>query len=216
MKFWILTAAALVSAATVTAAPPAAPQHAGAPAIPQTPSAVQDVLFAQPFTLAEGYPFDWSKDRPMVTSGQIVVFQVNPDLVYPRQVAEPVLYVGGISAERINIGYQSGRVIAIVPDTIGADGKAVRQDLSKAWFGTPELPERVDAARVASESRLATSAGVKALSSDKVRIARDAGGDTAKLAHKWALLGVASKLVRQYAPDEVELADQLEHTATLK
>lgn len=207
MKFWTLSAAALVTAATVTAAPPA---------IPQTPVAVQDILYAQPFTLTEGYPYDWSKDRPMVTSGQIVVFQVNPDLVYARQIAEPVLYVGGISAERINEGYQSGRVIAIVPDTVGPDGKLIHQDLSKAWFGTPELPERVDAAMVAAESRLATQAGVKALSSDKVTHAKLAGGETVRLANKYRLLGVASKLVTQYAPDEVDLAENLAHTATLK
>ncbi|MCC6676803.1 MAG: hypothetical protein IT436_06635 [Phycisphaerales bacterium] len=208
MKFWTLTAAAIVSAATVTAAPPT---------VPQTPVAVQDILFAQPFTLAEGYQFDWSKERPMVTSGQLVVFQVNPDLVYPRQSYEPVLYVGTTSVERLNVGYTSGRVIAIVPDTIGADGKLVRQDLSKAWFGQPNvLPGDVTTAIVAQEADLAAKTGVQPLSADKVSHARLAGGEAAKLSSKYALLGLAAKLVNQFAPDEVELAENFEHTSTLK
>lgn len=208
MKFWTLSAASAIVAASVAVAQPAA--------APQTPTAVQDILFAQPFTLNEGYTYDWSKDRPTVTSGQIVVFQVNPDLVYPRQSAEPVLYVGGISAERLNIGYGSGRVVAIVPDTVGADGKLVRQDLSKAWFGTPGLPGDVTSTIVALEAQLAAKSGVRALSTDQVRHAQLAGGEAAKLGHKWALLGIASKLVSQYAPDEVELAENLEASSKLR
>lgn len=206
MKLITLTAA-LVATATVMAAPPA---------VPFTPAPVQDILFAQPFTLTEGYTYDWSKDQPTVTSGQIVVFQVNPDLVFPRQSAEPVLYVGGISAERLNVGYISGRVVAIVPDTVGADGKVVRQDLSKAWFGSPALPSEVTSVTVAQEADLAAKSGVRALPADKVRHAQMAGGDTAKLGHKWALLGIAAKLVAQYAPDEVELADSLEASSKLR
>ena len=207
MKFWTLTAAAIVSAATVTAAPPA---------VPQTPVAVQDILYAQPFTLAQGYEYDWSAERPMITSGQIVVFQVNPDLVYPRQTSSPVLYVGGMPAEILNFGYLSGRAVAIVPDSVDATGKLARQDLSKAWFGQP-LQGHVPSTRtVAEEAQLAAKVGVQALSSDKVRVAQQAGGEAAKLERKHQLLGIAARLMEQYCPDEVDLIENYKHTATLK
>lgn len=208
MKLWTLSAAALVTAATVTAAPPA---------IPQTPVGVQDILFAQPFTIKQGYEYDWSAERPMITSGQIVVFQVNPDLVYPRQTSEPVLYVGSMPAERLNVGYLSGRVVAIVPDSLDpATGKMVPQDLSKAWFGQPLEGKAPDARIVAEEAQLAAKAGVKALSADKVQLARQAGGEVAKLERKHQVLGIAGRLLEQYSPDEVDLIANYAHTATLK
>lgn len=208
MKLITLTATALVASATVTAAPPA---------IPFTPAPVQDILFAQSFTLTTGYTYGWSKERPTVTSGQIVVFQVNPDLVYPRQIAEPMLYVGSISAERLNVGYTSGRVVAIIPDTAGNDGKLAPQDLSRSWFGRPALPSEVDAAMVSAEARLASNAGVLKLTPDKVDAARTAAGnEAARLEGKHELLGLAARLLRQYSPDETDLIANYEHTATLK
>lgn len=212
MKLITLAAAALVATAAMTVTLTAAP-----PAIPFTPAPAQDILFAQPFTLSEGYAYGWSKERPTVTSGQIVVFQVNPDLVYPRQTAEPVLYVGATSAERLNVGYTSGRVVAIVPDAIGNDGKPVPQDISKAWFGRPGLPGEIDSKTVAEEARLAGNGGIQKLAADKIDAARAAAGNqTARLARKHELLGLAARLLQQYSPDEVDLIVNYEHTATLK
>ena len=85
MKFLNTTLAATVLAAAVVAAPPQ---------LPATPAPVQDIVFAQPFTLDRGEVSNWRAERPEITSGYILVLKVDPDLVYPRQTAEPVLYVG--------------------------------------------------------------------------------------------------------------------------
>lgn len=202
--------AALVAGLALSAAFAAAP-----PAIPVTPAAVQDILYAQPFTLETGYTHHWSKDQPVITSGQLVVFQVDPALVYPRQSAEPVLYVGSATAERLNVGYTSGRVIAIVPDVAGPDGRPVRQDLSKAWFGRPGLPAEVDAKVISEEIERSRQAGLRPLTAhqlEEARLAADPTGGNAvvKLARKHDLLGLAAELIKKYAPDEVDRANGME------
>ncbi len=199
MKFLNTTLAASVLAAAVVAAPPQTPA---------TPAAVQDIVFAQPFTLETGEVSTWRADKPMVTSGYILVLKVNPDLVYPRQTAEPVLYVGDTTAERMNVGYQSGYVVAVV----GADitGNAA-MDLSKVkiWFGTPELPERVDATRIAQESALADAAGIKAFSADKIA-GLLAQNQTLSEQSKAGILDDVASLIRRFSPQEESLAVSLD------
>ncbi len=106
---------------------------AGTPEVPSTPAAVDGILLAQPFTLDEPYEFAWQAEHPMVSSGMILVLEVNPDLVLPRQTLEPVLYVGNSTAERVNNGYPSGKVVAIVPGTVNLASAPI-------WFGEPALP----------------------------------------------------------------------------
>src|SRR5262245_39219373 len=105
--------------------------------LPSTPAAVSELVLAQPFKLGKGYENDWSKEREVVTSGTLVVLKVDPELVYPRNSAEPVLFAGDKTVQRLNQGHESGHVIGIIPGEI---------DLTMApiWFGRPELPERVD------------------------------------------------------------------------
>jgi len=175
---------------------------AGAPPIPATPAAIDDVVYLRAFTLEKGYDFTWCKERPLVTSGTILVLKVNPDLVIPRQVAEPVLYVGNQTAQRVNFGNESGHVIAIVPGDV---------DLSKSpiWFGTPELPERVDAATTKAERAKADAAGIKPLAAAKIEVAVARGGERLKVADKSELLrGEISDLILQYSPQEAHLAEE--------
>lgn len=199
MKFLNTTLAATVLAAAVVAAPPQTPA---------TPAAVQDIVFAQPFTLDQGEVSTWRADRPMVDSGYIIVLKVNPDLVYPRQSAEPVLYVGDTTAERINVGYRSGYVVAIVGADITGE-KAMDLSKVKIWFGTPELPERVDATRIAQESALADAAGIKAFDADKIARLL-AQNETLSEANKAGILNEVAALVRRFSPQEEELAVSLD------
>lgn len=195
MKFLNASIATTALAAVVIAA---------APQIPATPSAVQDIVFAQPFVLEQGEATTWRAEKPVVSSGYILVLKVNPDLVYPRQTAEPVLYVGDTTAERMNVGYRSGYVVAVV----GADVTGEQaMDLSKVkiWFGTPELPERVDANRVAQESALADAAGIKPFSADKIQ-ALLAQNETLREANKAGILDDVAALIRRFSPQEDELA----------
>src|SRR5262249_13156077 len=173
--------------------------RAGNMAIPPTPAPVRDILYSRPFTLGKLYRNDWSKERPMVSAGGLVVLQVGPALVVPRDTLEPVLYAGDVTVQRLNHGHKSGRVIGIIPGNI---------DLATApiWFGTPELPERVTAEIVRSERARAETAGVRPLGSEKIASISHPSVVAADLA---ALLrDVAAPLVYQYSPQEKELADQ--------
>lgn len=196
MKFLNTTLAASVLAAAVVVAAP--------PQIPATPAAVQDIVFAQPFTLDQGEVSTWRADRPMVTSGYIIVLKVNPDLVYPRQTAEPVLYVGDTTAERLNVGYRSGHVVAVVGADITGE-KAMDLSKVKIWFGTPELPESVDANRIAQESALADAAGVKPFSAEKIQNLL-AQNQTLSEPTKAGILNEVAALIRRFSPQEEELA----------
>ncbi|MFH0980332.1 MAG: hypothetical protein V2A79_02185 [Planctomycetota bacterium] len=177
---------------------------AGMPPVPATPAAVGELVYARPFTLENGYPHLWSKDQPLVTTGYLLVLKVNPDLVIPRQVAEPVLYVGDQTAQRVNFGNESGCVIALAPGEL---------DLTQApiWFGRPELPERVDAATVRAERALADKAGIKPFSAEQVAAALAKGGARLNVADQTVLLGgEAAKLVLEYSPTERALAEALQ------
>lgn len=192
----------------VNAEPPAAAPAAvnsPPPAIPPTPAVVDNLVYARKFTLQEGYPHLWSKDKPTVTSGYLLVLKVDPKLVFARQVAEPVLYVGNQTAERLNIGYESGYVIAIAPGDV---------DLKKAviWFGTPELPERVDANLVKAESAKAQAAKIEPFSEKAVQDSLTRGSAELKVTNKDELLRKAAELIKEYSPQEKQLAETLAAT----
>ena len=173
------------------------------PAVPPTPAAVDGILYARRFTLKKGYLFEWSKERPLVTEGMILVLKVDPALVYPRQSLEPVLYVGNQTAERVNSGYRSGRVIAIVPGKL---------DLKKTpiWFGTPELPERVDAGAIKQERRLAQKAKIMPFETAKIEQAMKRGKGPLEAADRDELRRRLAPLVKQHSPAEKALVNSLE------
>lgn len=136
----------------------------GPPPLPAVmPAGGVTLIAARPFTLEVPYVHDWRAERPLVSSGVVLVLGVDPDLVHPRQGFEPVLYVGDQTAERLNAGHESGHLIAIVPAPVDAQGR-VALDLAQApiFFGTPALPEQVDAATVAQELAAARARGVAA------------------------------------------------------
>ncbi|MEQ8845806.1 MAG: hypothetical protein RIB58_13230 [Phycisphaerales bacterium] len=195
MKFLNTTLAASVLAAAVVAAPPQ---------LPATPAPVQDIVFAQPFTLDQGEVSNWRTERPNITSGYIIVLKVNPDLVYPRQSAEPVLYVGDTTAQRLNVGYRSGHVVAVVGAELTGE-QAMDLSKVKIWFGTPELPERVDANRIAQESALADAAGIKPFSADKIGDLL-AQNETLSEPSMAGILNEVASLIRRFSPQEEELA----------
>jgi hypothetical protein len=176
-----------------------------APPVPKTPAPVLDVVYARPFTLEKGYEFTWRKEKPTVTEGYILVLKVDPALVYPRQTAEPVLYVGDTTAERVNVGYGSGHLVVIVPC------KVAEFELKKTliWFGTPELPERCTAKMIAAEHAKAEKAGIKALAADRIDAAKAKGGDSLTVSDDYELRRQLAPLIKQYAPDEKDKADSL-------
>ncbi len=173
------------------------------PPLPVTPTGDIEVLYARPFTLDVPFTHTWRAEQPVFSAGMVLVLAVDPDLVYPRQTAEPILYVGDQTAERVNLGHESGRVVAIVPAAVDAAG-AVALDLADApvFFGAAGLPEQVDAARAAAELAAARQRGllppprtsVAAVSQPQVNF-----GDAWEL-HLWC-----SDLIETFSPQETDL-----------
>jgi len=173
--------------------------HGGEVAVPSTPAPVKGILYARPFTLQTPYRNDWSKERAMVSTGVLVVLEVDPALVVPRDSLEPVLYAGDVTVQRLNHGHQSGRVIGIIPGNVDLATTPI-------WFGSPQLPERVTAETVRAERALAEKAGVRPFAAQQIAGTRRPAVAATDLA---ALLrDVAAPLVDQYSPQEKELADQ--------
>jgi hypothetical protein len=168
------------------------------PPIPSTPASVLDLVLARPFTLAKGYKYDWRADRPIVTSGTLVVLKVDPAFVFPRNSAEPVLYVGNQTAQRLNQGYQSGHVIAIIPGNVDFARDPI-------WFGRPDLPERVTEQTIRTQRALAEAAKIKPFPASKVQGAiqkRLQASDLHEL-----LRDQVADLVLKYSPQEKDLAE---------
>jgi hypothetical protein len=119
------------------------------------------LLAAHPFAVDEPFAHNWRAERPRVAAGYLLVLQVAPELARARQTFERVLYVGAETAQRCNAPEQGGRLVVLVPAPLDEDG-AVALDPAAVpiWFGSPELPERVDAARVASELAAALRRGL--------------------------------------------------------
>ena len=161
------------------------------PPVPETPAAVDGLLYARSFTVEAGFPFHWRKERPIVTEGLILVLDVDPALVFPRESAEPVLYVGDHTAQRISRGHPAGRLVALVPGNL---------DLADApiWFGAPELPERVDLVLARRERARADAAGIRPFSADTVSAALGRGGERLRVRDQRELATELARVFEHY------------------
>jgi hypothetical protein len=167
--------------------------------VPPTPAPIKGIVAAHRFTLEDPYQYTWTRERVMVSSGTLVVLEVDPALVVPRNTLEPVLYAGNVPLQRLNHGDKSGRVIGIVPGNIDVTTMPI-------WFGTPQLPERVTTAMAETERERAQKAGV----TQTFERGAIAGLDSPPTASKdlAALLStVAADLVLTYSPEEKDLAE---------
>lgn len=171
---------------------------------------VRDILLAQPFVLSKPYTHMWRKEHPTVRAGWLLVLSVDPAFVHPTQLAEPVLYAGDETIERVNHGEEAGRVIGILPAPLGRDGQP---DLDLAstpiWFGAPDLPERIDATAVAHERIRAEQRGLVPFGASVVAAARARGADLLQLEDRVALEQRAALLILEHSPAEYELANGL-------
>ena len=112
---------------------------------PLTPAAVKNILYAQPFTVERPFINTWSRDRQKSSAGVLIVVEVDPAYVDPRDaVVTPVLYADNSAVIRLNRGNESGRAIGIVPENVDLASVPI-------WFGSPELPERLTPAIVQEE-----------------------------------------------------------------
>lgn len=134
----------------------------------------------------------------MVATGTLVVLEVDPAYVTPRNTLEPVLFAGNVAVHRLNHGDKSGRIIGIVPGDLDLGTVSI-------WFGTPQLPERLTPALIESELALAEKAGIRPFGQEKIAAVTHppvAAKDLATL-----LQTTAAELVLQYSPQEKALVE---------
>ncbi len=165
---------------------------AATPPLPDLPAPVRGVIYARAFTLENGFRYEWSADRPEVREGTILVIEADPALLRPRETGEPVLYVGPYVAARVSRAFEGGRLVAFVPGVVDLA-------VDPVWFGTPGLPEQVDAATVRAERALANAAGIRALDAGSAARAAARGGDAARFATRLELLTAADALTREFS-----------------
>ena len=214
-SFWSLFAAAAV-VAVAAGALYAARQRAPLRVVPATAPShlatdpVRGLIAARPFTLETPARHFWRREAPLYRAGWILVLDVDGHFVTPRQVAEPVLYVGNETAERINSGAVSGRLVVIVPSELGPDGRPAL-DLARApvWFGAAELPERIDAAAIQQSVLEGAQNGARAFSSAEIAGALQSGGGPVSFRDRDDLEVEAALFVLAHAPDERDLAQGL-------
>lgn len=205
----VLAGAAACSIVAVMAQPagnqptPAAETEGQARAAdPSLPAAVDNVVLARPFQLQTPYTHWWRKERPQVASGYLFVLRVHPSLVKPRQSAEPVLYVGNQTAERLNVGGDNGNIVVIVPGNVDPTQ-------ARFWFGTRELPERIDAAAITREAALADHAGIQKPPAAQIQAAIANGGAQLNVTDRTALIEAAVELIKLHSPTESDDANRL-------
>lgn len=178
------------------------------PQLPARATGVRGLLLARPFLLEQEYEHCWRAEAPRVRGGFLLVLEVDHPFTVPRNTLESVLYVGEQTAERINWGSGSGRVVAVVPTPLDEDG-APRLDWSRTpiWYGAPELPERVDEATVQAELAAARGSGIVPLDEKVVSAALEHGGELLRLPSRFELDRYAAGLILEYSPTEAERAE---------
>lgn len=213
LKISLLLLLASITALGVAAATRgrAAAQKTRSPAVaPVRTGPVRSLVLARPFTLEKPYEHGWRLEKPSVSAGWLLVLEVDPSYVEPRQIPMPVLLFGDQTVECVNFGQDSGRVIAIVPAPADGRGQPVL-DLatSPAWFGPPGLPEQVDAGWIAIERVRAHAGDVVTFTAAEIASARERGGSPLRLADRVALEHDAALLILEHSPKEHEIAEGL-------
>jgi hypothetical protein len=162
------------------------------PELPAVPQRVDlQLLEVVPFELAVPERHTWRAEQPSYDQGYLLVLAAEPDRLVARQTYENVLYVGTETAERINVGGDSGHLVVLVPGPIDLEN-------SPAFFGEPELPERVTASEAARQLGLARAEGVVPFRNFEV-------GAPYYAADGYELRRFASHLVERWSPDEADL-----------
>ena len=128
---------------------------------PETPAPIDKIVYAQPFTLQDGFAFPTRKEKPQVKTGYLLKVDADPELVLKRALGSRILYVGRQPGWRLNLGYPSGRAFVLVPAELNTTGE-VDLDLTRTriWFGTHRFEGHADKPRIELEHELAAQAGV--------------------------------------------------------
>ena len=179
------------------------------PALPATPSidTVPMIVSLQPVTIKESYATDFRSEHQQVSSGWLMVIRGDSRILAPRALAEPLLLASGTGAdgsvwiesvEWFNHGFISGYRVCFIPSTAQEKSGADRTTQGlRVWFGSPKLPESVDAKALQSELVLADRVGIVAASAVKIEVSA-----SKTLANREEIVTAANALIARWAPDE--------------
>jgi len=160
----LITTSVVVAGSTVLG-PPRDP--APRPPVPRDPHAHEvQLVEARRFAAGERTTHTWRNDGLKYDSGWLLVLRAAPGLILPRQVREPVLYVGAQTANRMHSSVRSGHVVAIVP------GDFLLTD-APIFFGALDLPEELGQTRIDRALARAVADGVAPPTVDEVAAAVD-------------------------------------------
>jgi hypothetical protein len=141
-----------------------------ASALAQAASPEMTLEWARPFTLAAPERYTMTAERPMFHEGWLVQLRVaDPARLVPLQVGQAVPYAGAVPLSAFNSDPVGGCLVAYLPGPVDLVGLPL-------FFGSSELPERVDAARGQQERALAEGRGVQPPSALELAAALQAGG----------------------------------------
>ena len=165
---------------------------------PPLPKQQLELVQAERFQVEKPFRNVWRADQPLVNSGWLLVLSGDPALFVPRQVKEPVLYVGAQIAQRVNFPQESGKLVVIVPGDF-------RLEDAPIFFGAEALPEELRQSQIDAELEAARAAGARPPAAAAIEKAMSAPWQ--KFASDYDLRQRAIDLVAQYSPQEKALID---------
>jgi hypothetical protein len=189
----VVVALAMRSDAPGTGKPPVVPASQPAPQAP--PVEQLQLVHAETFQVQRPFQHVWRRDQPWVQHGWILVLSGKEELLRPRQIKEPVLYVGAQTAERVNTAEGSGKVVVIVPGDFALASAPI-------FLGSIALPEELGPREIAAELDKAVAAGAAAPTAAAIEAATKPGQ---VFATDYELRLRAIDLVEQHSPAEKDL-----------
>jgi hypothetical protein len=173
---------------------------------PPLPKVQLDLVHAERFQVEKPFRNTWHADQPLVNSGWLLVLSGDPALFRPRQIKEPVLYVGAQTAQRINSG-PDGKLVVLVPGDFQLEDAPI-------FFGAEALPEELRQGQIDAQLESAREGGAKPPTKEAIENATNKAAvekATAKAAAwgnfttEYELRLRAIELVEQYSPKEQDL-----------
>lgn len=171
---------------------------------------VRGLVLAAPFVLDVPWTHAWRAGEPSFRAGWLLVLDVDPKLVRPTDLAQPVLSAGVETLERINQGFESGRVIAVLPSTLDAQGLPAA-DLAGLtfYFASPELPESMTIATLERELGAARARNLQPFDGAVIAAALQRGGGLIATHDRVELDRLAAALILEFSPADHECAEAL-------
>jgi hypothetical protein len=188
--------AVVVALAMRSDAPATGMPSSAVPATQPAPQVEQlQLVHAETFQVQRPFQHVWRRDQPWVQHGWILVLSGKEELLRPRQIKEPVLYVGAQTAERVNTAEGSGKVVVIVPGDFALASAPI-------FLGSIALPEELGPREIAAELDKAVAAGAAAPAAAAIEAATKPGQ---VFATDYELRLRAIDLVEQHSPAEKDL-----------